>query len=393
MFALALGVVCALPTRAQTYTVLHNFTNGADGGTPTAGMIFDRAGNLYGTTQFGGEAYGNVFKFSRNDGSWLLNPLYGFTDESDGAYPSYGGLTFGPDGLLYGASSFGGDNQRGTVFTLQPQVRACRTALCPWSIKVIHTFGNGNDGGNPDGKVVFDAASTLYGTTSAGGLYQYGSVFKMSRSGGAWTYNVIFNFNASTGETPMSGVVIDSAGNLYGTTSSGGDDGQGVVYELSPSGSGYVEKVLYSFTNGNDGGLPFGGLVFDQAGNLYGSTEIGGAGGGGTLFELSQSGGNWTLTTFYSLEGRGGPYDTLTMDAAGSLYGSTYRDGSYQQGNVFKMSRSGGGWTYSSLYDFSGGSDGMEPTGSVVLDTAGSVYGTTSGGGTQRYGVIFMIVP
>ena len=197
------------------------------------------------------------------------------------------------------------------------------------------------------------------------------------------------------GANPFGGLVFDHAGNLYGMTTQGGSAGLGTVYMLTPSGGGWTEKVIYNFTGGSDGDYPTAGLLIDGSGNLYGSSSDGGTGGGGTVFELSPSGGGWTYNLIYSFTGgtRCGPWGTLTMDGAGSLYGTTVCDGANNDGNVFELTPSGGGWTYTSLHDFAGGSDGRRAYGNVTFDAAGSIYGTASRGGTHDAGVIWQYTP
>ena len=385
----ALAVVCGLTmaalqsAQAQTFTVLHSF-NGVDGNLVEAGPILDRAGNLYGTTTSGGQHdYGSVYKLSHAGSGWLFDPLYSFTLHGDGGFPGQGGLTIGPDGTLYGTA--------GNIFNLGPPARTCRSVMCVWRFTALYTFQGGTDGENPNGAVVFDAAGNIYGTTVSGGDHGFGTVFQATRSGGTWTETVLYSFDGPHGATPTASVILDSNGNLYGTTSAGGAHAWGTVFELTPSGSGWTEQVLYNFTNGNDGRSPAGGVIFDSAGNLYGSAQNNGQNFGGTVFKLSPSiGGNWTFTLLYSLSGRGGPGDHLTMDSAGNLYGTTYQDGIYEQGSVFELSPSSGGWIYSDLHDFTGGDDGALPIGAVALDAAGNIFGTTSQGG-RGTGVIFEI--
>ena len=194
------------------------------------------------------------------------------------------------------------------------------------------------------------------------------------------------------GSILLLGVIFGPDGDLYGTTYYGGANGYGVVYQLSPP-QDQTEKVLYSFQNGSDGSAVAAGLVFDNAGNLYGATTTGGSGGGGTVFELMPSNGHWTLSVLVSFTGSGGPSSSLVMDTSGNLYGTTVSDGVYGAGNVFKSTPSGGGWTYMDLYDFTGGSHGANPFGSLVLDADGNLYGTTEAGGANGLGVIFEIVP
>jgi uncharacterized repeat protein (TIGR03803 family) len=228
----------------------------------------------------------------------------------------------------------------------------------------------------------------------------------------AQTYNIIYSFSGcADAGGPTSTLILDRSGSLYATAKSGGapcgvrgwgvafklkpatGSGSGTVFELTPSGSGWTPKVLYTFTGGTDGGEPVGGLVMDAAGNLYGSTVEGGTGGGGTIFELSPSGGSWTFGTLYSLVGGGGPLSSLTIDAAGNLYGTAFLDGASGVGSVFKLTHSGGSWTFTDLHDFQANSGGVTPIGGVTLDGSGNLYGTTIDGGTRGAGVIWEITP
>jgi uncharacterized repeat protein (TIGR03803 family) len=193
-------------------------------------------------------------------------------------------------------------------------------------------------------------------------------------------------------------LVFDNAGNLYGTTSLGGSNGYGTVFQLTPSGAGWTENVIYNFQYGQDGGYPYAGLILDQSGNLYGATTDGGAGGGGTIFELSPSGGGWSFSLLYSIPGPSGyqcgPAWALVMDGQGSLYDTTQCDGTNLLGNVFKLTNTGNSWTYASLHDFTSSSnDGQYPASSVALDANGNLYGTTNNGGTQGRGTIWKITP
>jgi uncharacterized repeat protein (TIGR03803 family) len=225
--------------------------------------------------------------------------------------------------------------------------------------------------------------------------------FELTRSGSNWSESVLHEFfGAGDGEYPEAGVIFDNAGNLYGSAAHGNTvQWDGSAYELMPSGSGWEETTLYAFPiEGPDGNVVFGGLIFDPQGNLYGSTEVGGSQSGGTVFELSPSNGTWMSTVLWNFSGNGGSLASLTMDALGNLYGTTYADGISQKGNVFKLSPSGHGWIYTSLHDFTGGSDGAYPMGSVSLDAHGNLYGTASAGGTgsacnDGCGVVWEITP
>ena len=301
---------------------------------------------------------------------------------------NYGGLTIGPDGNLYGTTQEGGlmdcySDTCGLVFRLQPPASACTSALCLWSVTVLHQFSNSPDGAFPESNVIFDASGNLYGTTPNGSAYE------LTPSSGGWNETVIpYDGSASAG------FVMDRAGNLYGVGIPG-SQGHGGVFELTPSPSGWTETVLYSFTDGSDGTNPVGGLILDSAGNLYGSTTHGGTGGGGTIFELSPSGSDWTLHTLCSFVGNPqnfGPQSPLTMDAAGNLYGTTMSDG-HGVGTVFKATNSGGSWSCTDLYSWELGPNGGYPIGGVTLDANGNLFGTTSEGGTHGRGVIWEITP
>ena len=400
--ALATAVACVVTlattqsAQAQSYTVIHSFTGGADGGKPGAGLTIDRAGTLYGTTWFGGTGNGVVFKLFRRNSNWVLNPLYSFAGGNDGAIPG-ARVVFGPDGSLYGTTQTGGGTTQcyfgppghgcGTVFNLRPSATACITALCPWTETVLNRFDRGG-GAFPNADSIFDPTGTLYSTTPLGGPYGdcdaegdgCGTAYKLTRSGNNWNETVFYNFGQVRDASEPNGVIFDNAGNLYGTSSAGGYN-FGTVFELMPFGSGWTETILFRFNGGSQGEYP-SSVIIDNLGNLYGATSAGGVSGGGTVFELTQSGGIWTLNTLYSFAGsNGGPARSLVMDAAGNLYGTTYADGAHQRGNVFKLTHSNGRWTYASLYDFTGGSDGSYPLSSVAFDANGNLYGTTFAGG------------
>ena len=413
LFLSALPVIGTQAAQAQTYKVIYNFTGGQDGALPSAGVTMGAVGNIYGTAFQGGEYdFGTVFRLTHKGSAWVFSPLYTFVGGNDGADPE-AGVIIGPNGSLYGTTAEGGGRNCysgagcGTVFNLKPPASACKTALCPWVETVLYAFQGGSDGVQPLSDLVFDPAGNLYGTTSLGGMMQAnchniggcGLVYKLTPSNDGWTESVIHSFTGGNdGFTPYSGLVFDQAGNLYGTTRYGGGPGCaplgcGTVYQLTPSGSGWKENVIYKFTGGSDGDDPWGGVIFDQSGNLYGTTVSGGAGGGGTVYELSPSNGGWTLTTLYSFSGSDGSYASLTMDASGNVYGTTFGDGAYGYGNVFKLTPSNGGWTYTSLHDFPFGSYGYRPRGNVILDARNYIYGTASEGGTYGNGVVFEITP
>ncbi len=407
LFAVIAAVTPA--AQAQTYTVIHNFTDGGDGAEPQTGLTIDAAGNLYGTTDSGGTGgYGTVFRLKHRGSGWTLNTLYSFNGGSLGTYPS-SRVLLAHDGTLYGTTSE-------VIYHLKPFPTAQVSVGAPWSAAVVHTFqGRPSDGGGAQGDLFLDPSGNIYGTTEYGGSgycggYGCGVVYEVTPSGGGWTETVLYSFPDGGGSLPRGGVVSDTSSNFYGVTELGGS--HGVVYELSQSGSGWTEQSLHNFSGsgGNgDGDYPIGGLIIDASGNLYGTTEGGGTHGQGTAFELTPVNGSWTFNTIYSFSaapGNDGPYygpeDKLVMDAVGNLYGTTYSDGAYHAGSVFKLTPSNGGWTYTSLHDFcAGGSpctDGFWPISSLVLDASGNLYGTTSAGGTGSCnpygcGVVFEITP
>ena len=385
----------AQSARAQTYNVIYNFPGGEGGATPYAGPTLDAFGNLYGTTNLGGtEANGSVYRLSLVNSSWVYTSLYSFKGTPDGAAPAFGSLAIGADSRLYGTTESGG--VFGTAFSVEPQTNVCGSITCPWKDTIVHRFGSGNDGAQPIGGLTFDTDGTMYGTANLGGVNGNGAVFKVTKAGQTWTESLIYSFTGGTDAVnPVAGVTLDPTGILYGTTSFGGANGVGAVYQLVHSDEGWRESVIYSFQGASDGQAPVGGLVEDQAGNLYGTTFGGGDNGGGTVYELTNSRQNgWTLTTLYSFTGSfGGPYNVLTWDASGSLYGITNGDGAFGLGSVFKLTPGNSGWTLTDLHDFSGGNDGASPYGAVALDAHGNVFGTAAVGGTDNQGVAWEITP
>jgi len=402
LIALALTVLGS-SAQAQTFSVIHNFTGvPRDGANPYAGLTIDQVGNLYGTTRNGGSGYGMVFELKHTNSGFLFRPLYSFAGGNDGASPE-AGVIIGPDGSLYGTTTSGGGAPPegvGTVFNLKPPPAACKTALCPWMETVLQSFNEAN-GSYPYSEVTVDQAGNLYGTVRSGGERDDGAVYELTFFNGGWTESTAYSFSGSDGQYPLAGVIFDNMGNLYGTTLAGGSSGYGTVFQLVPANGGWRENILYTFQDGNDGAAPYAGLIFDPSGNLYGATVGGGRNGGGTVFELTPSNGSWALKTLYSFNtgahGCGGPNGTLVMDGAGNVYGTTCSEGAYGYGNVFELTPSGNSWTYTSLHDFTGGSDGAMPYGSVAIDANGKLYGTASQGGTgcapYGCGVVWEITP
>ena len=384
LWAVALPILTQPPAQAQAFTVLHNFTGGAGGANPEAGITIGPSGVLYGTTANGGTGrnYGMVFKLGKMNSSWILNPLYQFIGGFDGGLP-YGGVMIGPNGALYGTAETRGVSNQGVVFEVRPPVTACEAALCYWSEAVLHAFsGAPGDGSQPQlEKLVFDQAGNIYGTTEGGGAHGYGAVFVLSPSGGGYTESLLYSFaSGGDGVYPYSGVVFDSAGNLYGTTYAGGTGGAGTVYQLTPSGGGWVENVLFNF-DGTNGASPFSSLVLDASGNLYGTTYGGGQNGGGVVYKLAPVDGGWTYSALYTFSDYCDSWSGVTMDTAGNFFGACSAGGAFQEGWIFELTNCSQTCTLVGLHDFSG-SDGKSPYGTPVLDASGNLYGTTYFGGT-----------
>ena len=386
-FALVLGLaVVATPgVQAQTLTALYNFTNASDGGTPLAGLTSAGKGAFYGTTSASGSGYGTIVKLVPSGSSWTLNTLHIFTGNPDGATPT-ARVRVRPGGILYGTTSAGGASGAGTVYRVSSKGEA-----------VIYTFLGGSDGSQPStGDLAFDRAGNIYGTTSAGGASGNGTVYELVQGKkGTWKEKLLYSFGqAPDGTVPVGGVTFGTPNTLYGTTSTGGTYGYGTVYQLKRSGSAWTETTLYNFQDGNDGGTAYAGVIRDKSGNLYGATISGGTGSGGTVFELTPANGAWTYTVLYSWPGWAisASFRNLLMDASGNLYGTTHCDG-YGDGTVFELTPSNGTWTNTLLYNFTGGSGGYYLFSNILLDTQGNLYGTASAGGANGYGIVFEITP
>lgn len=409
-------VLCmaSLTASAQQLKVLGSFNN-TNGANPSAGLVSDAAGNLYGTTCCGGTYnYGTVFELSpKVGGGWTEKILHSFNDNGKDGYNPTGNLIFDSAGNLYGTASGGTGLCKeetyvigcGMVFELMPQPNGI------WKEKVLHNFFNrGEQGLDPTGGLVFDSAGNLYGTTTYSGVPDGGgTIYELSpTAGGDWTFAVLYYF--ATGN-PAGNLVFDAQGNLYGTANYAGTYLYGMAFELSPSAGGtWTETVLHSFDqnqDGTDGVCPCSSLIFDSAGNLFGTTVRGGIHdiGDGTVFELSPAaGGSWTETIIHNFDCHTdgcAPNAALVFDAAGNLHGTTSNGGAgscpYASGGcgtVFELSpQSGGGWTETALHSFGAGAYGAIPFSNLILDAASDLYGTTSKGGLSQDGTVFEITP
>ena len=372
--------------------ILHNFL-GKPAAHPEAALVADSAGNLYGTTANSakgscgkGEGCGVAFKLTRGSGGkWSYSIIHIFKDW-DGSQPS-GTLIFDSSGNLYGVTGYGGANGTGAVFELSP-------SGSKWQETVLYSFGSDLQG--PVGALTFDANGNLYGAAINGGTNLRGGIFELKPSGGTWQEITLYEFAGPDGSNPTGNLVWDSAGNLYGATVDGGQYQVGVVFELMPNGGSWTEKVLYSFTGGSDGALPQG-VIFDSVGNLYGTTDWGGdfscSNGCGTVFKLTPSMGNWTLSTLHAFDIVDGdsPNGGLILDSSGSIYGTTLIGGKYENGVVFKLSKSGNRWIETVLHSFA--LHAATPTDGLIFDQQGVLYGTAGNVGRQGDGVVFSIAP
>jgi uncharacterized repeat protein (TIGR03803 family) len=367
-------------SQAQSFSVIHNFTGSTDGGNPLNGLVLGLGGYMYGTTSSGG-AYGNgtVFRLSPTG---ILTTMYAFKGGADGSSPQ-SFMIQDSQGLLYGTTSGGGAYGGGTVFRIANNSKT-----------TLHSFGSGSDGSVPLAGLMLDHAGNLYGTTSAGGANGNGAVFMLGLNGILWHESVLYSFGTGTdGTVPYAGVTLDSAGDVLGTTSAGGTYGYGTVFELSKAHN-WAETVVYNFQNGNDGGVPYAGLIADGQGNFYGAATEGGNQGGGSIFELTPAGSGWNFTAIDSLAGWGisGTFRNLMLTSTGTLYATTHCDGQDSAGTVYELVPGGGTWTYNQLYSFTGGTDGLYSYSNLVM-FGNRVFGTTNQGGAYGYGVVFAVFP
>lgn len=329
--------------------------------------------------------------------------MHNFTGSPDGSLPQRSGLLFYQSDY-YGVTVQGGSTNNGTVYSLFQDSNGA------WQEELIYSFTGGNDGAWPMGTLIVDAAGNFYGATLAGGTANSGVVFMLHDNLGTWEETVLHNFTGPDGQDPSGPLVFDKSGNLYGTTDTGGAYGGGTVFKLSPSNGSWTEIVLHSFGQGKDGFIPYGGLVFDTAGNLYGTTNDGGAYnciglGCGIVFQLVPGSSGWTENIIHNFQGRADgmyPNTPLIIDAGGNLYGSTIYGGGLGQcaagivtvscGTVYELSPGASGtWTETILHRFVGGSSGSEPSSPLTLGGS-NLYGAT-GQTDSSDGTIFRLSP
>jgi uncharacterized repeat protein (TIGR03803 family) len=418
----------AMNAQAQTDTTIYNFGRTAPSA-PSSGPVFDKAGNLYGVATFGGTGNsGVVYKLTLVSGEWQESVIYNFSGGADGGHP-YSTPIFDRAGNLYGTTSSGGNLTTqacgsygcGVVYKLSP------TSNGQWKESVLYAFTGGNDGSAPTlGNLVFDKAGNLYGSNVGGAntvsqacsnTSGCGVVFQLSPvAGGNWKFNLLHTFSGGWDGVGPAFLTFDAKGILFGSAAGAWSGFElpsepGLVFKLTPSTSGpWKDSVIYSFTGGTDGGLP-SALIFDNAGNIYGAGADGGildncwSGYGpmgcGVVFQLSpQSNGKWKETALYAFTNGsdGGQPDAGLVIDKGNLYGTTWSGGVASSlggpgGVVYQLSRnSDGTWSEAVTHSFVG-TDGAIPRSTLIVDRSGNLYGTTVSGGSIGYGVVFEITP
>jgi len=361
------GVVYKLDSTGLE-TVLHSFTGGADGANPEAGVVRDSGGNLYGTTYRGGVGLGGVvYELDAAGQETVLHSFTSGSGDSGGASP-YAGVILDSGGNLYGTTLLGGGGA-GVVYSLKAD----------GDFAVLHEFTN-TDGNGPYSGVIRDSVGKVYGTTGFGGIHNKGVIYKLDPSG---TETVLYNFTEAGGSLPYAGVITDSAGNFYGTTVSGGTSNLGVVYKVDAAG---LETVLHTFAGGADGEAPNAGVIADSVGNLYGTTLHGGSSASlGVVYEIESDGAESVLYSFPPSTDGKSP-EAGFRDSAGNLYGTTSLGGASNQGVIYKVESTG---VEKVLYSFKGAPDGGQPYGGVFADPAGNLYGTSYSGGAYNQGAIY----
>lgn len=388
---------------AASESPIYSFTGGLDGANPASQLIFDVAGNAYGTTVTGGSANcGTVFKLAPSGGGWQQSVLHSFDCFAGGKNP-YGGVTMGAQGNLYGTTVAGGSNGIcsgdgcGIVFKLTHSGGS-------WIESVVYSFHDSPDAAGPGGALVFDHSGNLWGTSPDGGAFAQGTIFELVFNNGQWTERIIHDFTGGTDGAvgSLGPLLLDAFGNFYGVTEIGGANSAGTVFKLTPgSGGTWTFSTLYAFQGQPDAAFPYGGLIADSHGNLYGTTYYGGTNGAGTVFRIGPTAGigGWRDTVLYSFRGGadgGNPTSTLVFTSAGRLYGTTSMggDSGCDCGVVFSLTPVGSNrWSESVLHTFGTHPDGAYSYYGLTPDAAGHYFGTTAAGGNQNQGVVFELMP
>ena len=382
---------------ASTTDVIYSFAGDADGEYTDTDLVIDSAGNLYGTSVLGGDfGSGTVFQLTPSGDSWIHTVLYSFSGGGDGGEP-YKGVTLDAEGNLYGTAVTGGSGScEGGCGVAYKLTNSGGT----WTQTVIHSFTGGDDGSGPGAGLTIDKRGNLYGMTPTGGANGLGVIFQLHPDqSGNWTLKVIHTFTGGTdGASGSAGRMLLRGGHLYGAATAGGANGKGTAFELTPVPSGeWNFTTIYSFKGQPDAGFPYGGLTFDASGNLYGTTYYDGAHNLGAVYELAPNPtGEWNERVLYSFKGGSDGANSISnvvFDAAGNLYGTT-SEGGLGSGTIFELTPgSNGKWTESIAHRFAGPPDGAFAYNGMVGDGAGNFYGATVHGGTDDEGAIYKFTP
>jgi uncharacterized repeat protein (TIGR03803 family) len=386
---------------ASTTNVLYSFGGEDDGEYVDSDLVVDGAGNIYGTSVEGGTfGTGTVWELSPSASGWVHTVLYSFTGGADGGQP-YKGVTLDVEGNLYGTAVVGGvggscaEAGCGVVYKLAH-------SSAGWTQSVIYNFTGGDDGYGPGSGVTFDKHGNIYGTTPVGGAKGYGTIWQLRpQANGRWQFRLVHTFTGGAdGGTGSAGrFLIDKAGNLYNVATVGGTYGSGTAYELTPTMIGQWKfTLLYAFKGQPDAGFPYGGLAMDTRGNLYGTTYYDGANDLGSVYRLSRQSGVWKENVLYSFKGGAdgsSSISNLVFDAAGNMYGTTSEGGAgCSCGVIFKMTPgTNGKWTESIAYRFQGQPDPGFAYNGMVVDSKGNLYGATVHGGTGNDGTVYQFTP
>lgn len=383
-------------THAAT-TIIYSFAGGGDGEYADTDLVRDAAGNLFGTTVQGGtSASGTVWELSPSNGSWTHSVLYSFSGGNDGGEP-YKGVTLDGQGNIFGTAVTGGsggcEGGCGVVYELT-------NSGGTWMQAVVYAFTGADDGAGPGAGLTIDSNGDVYGTTPTGGAYGQGTIFRLHRtSGGTWKLKVLHAFTGgSDGIGGSAGRLVLAGDRLYGTCTAGGDNGQGTAFELTQNIKGHWKfKPIYEFTGEPDAGFPYGGLALDSSGNLYGTTYYGGADGAGSVYRLARKSGAWSENLLYSFTGGGdgdAPLGNVVIDSGGNLFGTTSGGGSAGDGVIFALTRaSKTRWQESVEHAFQGSPDGEYAYNGMVGDGAGDYFGATTQGGQEDEGAIYEFTP
>ncbi len=384
-------------SKGATTEVIYSFAGEDDGEYTDTDIAVDRAGNLYGTSVLGGEfGGGTVWQLSPVGGGWVHTVLYNLTGGADGGEP-YKGVTLDGAGNLYGTAVTGGSGScEGGCGVTYKLTKSGDT----WTQRVIHAFTGGADGSGPGSRVAVDKRGNVYGMTPTGGANGLGVIYLLRpRSSAGYALRVIHTFTgASDGSSGSAGKLVLRGGRIFGAATTGGNHGSGTVFQLTPTQTGEWDfKTLYSFAGAPDGVFPYGALLFDAAGNIYGTTYYGGTNGLGAVYKLSPTlSGEWDETVIYSFQaGNDGnsSISNLVSDPAGNLYGTT-SEGGLGSGTIFELSPGPNEtWIESIPHSFQGSPDGAFPYAGMAGDGSGSFFGATVHGGDTGDGTVYKFIP